>query len=317
MKKSRRRIKFISLIILTLVMIAGLIAIVTKKSNIYAADPNFTEDNVKYTYNSTTKTLTIQGEGTATGVWKNNDTLGMTDDQYKTIENVKITIDVKGIGEDAFSGCTSLTKVTFNSTSAVKTIGKNAFSGCTSLSNIMNGRTNNQLPESITTIEDKAFSGCTNLAELDLNTGLTDIGTGVFETCNPTIQITLKSEVTYPIEISGKYKIELYGQQGFNTSSGGQDGDRMVKGGLGSYVLGYMSLNKNNTLTVDLYDGGKSAIHYFGSSTTKKHYGGIGGNGIGLKLNNSETPIAAAGRWIWSDDIRLYVTIRTTWWRLS
>ncbi|MDD7180907.1 MAG: leucine-rich repeat domain-containing protein [Bacilli bacterium] len=58
------------------------------------------------------------------------------------------------IGNNAFSGCSSLTSI--NIPNSVTSIGVSAFKNCTSLTNIV-------IPNSVTSIGDNAFDGCSKL----------------------------------------------------------------------------------------------------------------------------------------------------------
>ncbi|MBR3444553.1 MAG: leucine-rich repeat domain-containing protein [Prevotella sp.] len=76
-----------------------------------------------------------------------------------TIQEVAVT----QIGESAFEGNTTITKVGFDANGSY-TIGKNAFKGCTAFSNIPTGNS------TITAIGDGAFEGCTSLRTTTTNT---------------------------------------------------------------------------------------------------------------------------------------------------
>jgi hypothetical protein len=134
------------------------------------------------------------------------------------------TIDgkpVRGIGEGAFSGCSSLTAVTIPD--GVTTIGMAAFSGCTSLKTISvhsanrwykaidgvlftkdgktlhtypaDGKTAYTIPNSVTAIAGNAFSYCFSLTTVTIPDSVTAIGMGAFYGCNK-----LKPEVRADIE---------------------------------------------------------------------------------------------------------------------
>ena len=71
----------------------------------------------------------------------------------KTMVCCMIPASVEDIGDGCFSGCSSLSRVTFASGSAVRRIGKEAFRECRKLSEI-------EIPASVEDIGEACFSGC-------------------------------------------------------------------------------------------------------------------------------------------------------------
>ena len=190
MKRNKMRFKFIIPIILAVIVIAGIIAIGLKSSNIYAAYTDTSNgNNVTYTLSKTT--LKITGSGKVTDAWKNSSLNSELSNLQTSIKAVSIAKTITGIEASAFEGCTALTKVTFASGATCKSIGNKAFKGCTALTNIVNVTTSNRLPTTITTIGDEAFSGCSSLPKLNLNTGVTTIGTNAFYGTNSLINLTI------------------------------------------------------------------------------------------------------------------------------
>lgn len=122
------------------------------------------------------------------------------------IDGVKIT----GIGDSAFSFCTSLTSVTIadGATSignsafsfctslasvvipiSVKSIGSSAFSDCTSLASVV-------IPNSVTTIGRFAFSGCRSLTSVTIGNKVESIGDSAFQNCTSLTSIVIPNSVT-------------------------------------------------------------------------------------------------------------------------
>ncbi len=188
MKDNKRTFKSIIIIILTSIMILGIIAVAIKSSDIYATEYK-DSSGVIYTYTASSKNLKITGKGKATNIWKNKTELG--DSLETTITSVTIGKEITEIDVSAFEGCTALTKVTFSTGVTCTSIGNNAFKGCSALTNIVNVTTSNTLPKTITTIGDEAFSGCSKLAKLNLNTGLTTIGTNAFKDTTSLTTLTI------------------------------------------------------------------------------------------------------------------------------
>ncbi len=107
-------------------------------------------------------------------------------DRDYVIKEVKVLDGVTNVGENAFYGCTSLTKVTLSS--SVTDICDRAFDGCTALSSVT-------LTDGVVSIGSEAFSYCTALKTITLNEGLTTLGDKVFSQSGLT-EITLPSTLT-------------------------------------------------------------------------------------------------------------------------
>ena len=91
------------------------------------------------------------------------------------------------IGDNAFSGCSSLTSLTLPS--SVTSIGYSAFFGCIRLTSLT-------LPSSVTSIGSSAFEGCRSLTSLILPSSVTEIGKSAFSGCSGLTSLTLPSSVT-------------------------------------------------------------------------------------------------------------------------
>ena len=93
----------------------------------------------------------------------------------QNIESYVIPSSVTSIGDSAFYGCDSLSKIVIPS--SVTSIGDWAFSGCDSLSEIV-------IPSSVTTIGHHAFYGCRSLSEIVIPFCVTSIGDSAFYNCS-------------------------------------------------------------------------------------------------------------------------------------
>jgi len=71
----------------------------------------------------------------------------------------------------------------------VRIIGKNAFSDCSSLAEIT-------IPEGVTKIGNSAFFNCSSLTEITIPEGVTDIGINAFSNCSSLTEISLPKTVT-------------------------------------------------------------------------------------------------------------------------
>ena len=125
------------------------------------------------TYNSKTYSVTSIGENAFSGCY--------------SLTSITIPESVTSIGEYAFSGCYSLTSITIPE--SVTSIGEDAFSGCSSLTSIT-------IPESVTSIGEDAFSGCSSLTSITIPEGVTSIGEYAFNGCSSLTSITIPNSVT-------------------------------------------------------------------------------------------------------------------------
>ena len=121
------------------------------------------------------------------------------------VVNYIIGDDVKGIGEYAFYGCSSMASVTIPN--SVTKIGDYAFSRCSSLLSVT-------IPESVTSIGIFAFSGCSSLTSplynahcfaymppalkgaYTISDGIKQISGGAFSWCTSLTSITIPNSVT-------------------------------------------------------------------------------------------------------------------------
>ena len=135
-----------------------------------AKSDEFTVDGIRYYYDYSTKegevsvTRSISGKYSADNIVIPS-TVTYNGKQYT----------VTSIGDNAFSSCYNLTKVTIPN--SVKTIENSAFKGCTGLKTVTIGN-------SVTTIGISAFAGCTGLTEVTIPNSVTTIWSGAFGHCD-------------------------------------------------------------------------------------------------------------------------------------
>ena len=122
--------------------------------------------------------------------------IGSVDDymgafSYTSITSITIPASVTSIGNYAFSGCTSLTSVTFVEGSQLKTIGDYAFNHLDSLTSVT-------IPAGVTSIGFGAFAVCTSLTSVTFATDsqLETIGSYAFADCTSITSITIPVSVT-------------------------------------------------------------------------------------------------------------------------
>ena len=136
-------------------------------------------DNVYYTYNETTHTLTIFGEGemenwTDKSISEEYYENRPWDLHFRSIKSIIIESGVTSIGHYAFYGCSGLTSVTIPN--SVTYIGGFAFYNCSGLTSIT-------IPNSVTSISYGAFSGCSGLTSVTIPNSVTSIGFSAFGGC--------------------------------------------------------------------------------------------------------------------------------------
>jgi len=114
------------------------------------------------------------------------------------LTGVTIPNSVTRIRSDAFSDCTSLTKINTNDLSAWCKIdfGYGPFDYKTSLYINNELATNITIPNSVTSIGNKAFGGCTSLTSVTISNGVTSIGNQAFYDCTNLNTITIPNSVT-------------------------------------------------------------------------------------------------------------------------
>jgi hypothetical protein len=96
-------------------------------------------------------------------------------------------LPVTTIGPSAFSGCVSLTSLTFPNT--ITNIGSNAFRFCTSVASVA-------LPNSVRTIGDWAFYGQFSLPSVIMPDSVTAMGAGAFSFCTALTNVTISRRLT-------------------------------------------------------------------------------------------------------------------------
>jgi len=154
-----------------------------------------TVDNLTWSFDERTGTLTISGTGAMTdshpSFWP--DIIG----PFKGIKTVVIGDSITSIGNGAFKGCQYMTSVSIPN--SVTSIGNGAFEFCHGLTNVSIpnsvtsigdeafkdcfGLTSVSIPDSVTSIGDHAFSGCTSLTNIAIPRSVTSIGSWVFPAC--------------------------------------------------------------------------------------------------------------------------------------
>lgn len=144
-------------------------------------------DNLTWTYDDETKTLTISGTGAMYDYWQNlgQPTTPWHEEGYKDLEHVIIEEGVTSIGKFAFLNCVALSSVQISKT--VFKIDLCAFENC--------GLTSVIIPEGVSIISEESFANCTNLSSVFISEGVTTIDTYAFRGCSAITSITIPSSV--------------------------------------------------------------------------------------------------------------------------
>ena len=141
-------------------------------------------ENLTWTYDADTATLTISGTGEMTEYGYGNDFPWYS--YAKDIKKVIISDGVTSISSYAFASFTGLTSVEIADT--VTTIGEYSFRGCDSLVSIT-------IPDSVTLIGKGVFNDCMNLSSVKLSKGLTVIPNSAFAYCINLVDITISDNI--------------------------------------------------------------------------------------------------------------------------
>ena len=163
------------------------------------------ESDVTWSYDSSSKTLTISKVG-ETGAMGSNP---WSSNYRTTVQKVVINEGVTTIVSSAFNNCDALTEVTIPST--MTTIGEEAFYSCDNLVTVnFNGGTTIEyrafsgcanlvsvtIPNSVTTIGERAFYRCQKLETINIGSGLASIAPNAFEDCKKITTITVDENNT-------------------------------------------------------------------------------------------------------------------------
>lgn len=166
-------------------------------------------DDLTWTFDEPTKTLTIFGTGDMYDFdWSEEHKVPWYD-LRASIENIELSEHLTGIGNNAFcgcnikninfpkrlerigeavfSGCKKLEAITLPN--VITTIGASLFMECTALKNMV-------LPESVTSIDASAFSNCTGLESVTFPKGLVTIDEWAFYDCPALKSLDLPASVT-------------------------------------------------------------------------------------------------------------------------
>ncbi len=157
-------------------------------------------DNVFWSYDNETNTLTISGTGDMRNMSSSH--IDPWAEYTNFLRCVYIEYGVTSIGDYSFDDCSNLDRVIISD--SVTKIGKGAFEECTSLEDIT-------IPDSVTKIDANAFAECSNLEKITIGRGSKNIHKSAIP-----IGVSLYYAGTlkqwYDLEISSSY---LYSKHGY------------------------------------------------------------------------------------------------------
>ena len=140
-------------------------------------------DNLTWTYEEATQTLTITGEGAMPNF--NGDYYVPWKSFWDQIKIISLDSRITSIGNHAFSGCSGLTSITIPD--GVTSIGDAAFRGCSSLTSIT-------IPDGVTSIGLSTFDGCSGLTSITIGKSVTSIGSNAFYNCTSLEEVYIYAE---------------------------------------------------------------------------------------------------------------------------
>lgn len=185
-------------------------------------------DSLTWSYDDSTKTLTISGFGEMTDYY-NNRRVPWKDIRSEA-EHVVLPSGITTIGSYAFFKFEKLKAITIPS--GITKIGNGAFGGCISLERII-------LPETVRSIEGWTFGGCTSLSYIKIPSSLTSINYECFLGCESLMDITIPSASTS----IGGYALGYLKSHAYNY-------DMIIRGVPGSSAQSYAQSHKLNFISI-------------------------------------------------------------------
>ncbi len=151
-----------------------------------ATDSGTCGDNLIWTFDDSTGTLTISGTGPMEEWWSYEDVPWM--ERKESVKTVTITHGVTTISSLAFSSCTELTAIVIPD--SITSIGDGAFDCCFRLISVT-------IPNSVRTIGENAFGYCHSLVSVTIPYSVASIGIRPFEGCSNLLEISVAKENLY------------------------------------------------------------------------------------------------------------------------
>ena len=172
-----RGFRIAAVVLLVLLMLSSAVLLTGCRSSSASMTAESAEgscgNGVTYTYNGTSKKLTILGSGDMTDYAKAEDVPWYS---YRAaIEKIEIAENITGIGDYAFYHCYMAERVEMNALQ-LTSVGKYAFWMCSALSEV-------EIPHTVTEIGANAFAYCTSLVSVSVS-NLATLGESAFTGCS-------------------------------------------------------------------------------------------------------------------------------------
>ena len=179
----------VTISVLLLAVLIGCFAVIVDSDPSDADDSGTCGDDLQWSYDSISKTLSITGTGEMYDYYHKSEPpkeLPPWDGLKGDIESVVISDSVASIGDYAFYEYSALTSVTIGN--SVKSIGKFAFCNCTSLTSVI-------IPDSVESIKVDAFYGCSALTSVTIGNSVTALPDFMFYGCSALTSVTIPNSV--------------------------------------------------------------------------------------------------------------------------
>ena len=152
-----------------------------------AATSGICGENLTWSFDETTGTLTITGSGDMT--------LSPWNPRFRgKLKAVSLPFGLTRISPNAFEDCVGLAEITIPD--SVTYICESAFYGCSGLMRVI-------IPDSVTRIDDQAFRGCSSLTSVTIPDSMEKLGDDLFMECSSLSAILVASDNSYYCSIDG------------------------------------------------------------------------------------------------------------------
>ena len=211
--KTKMTKKLLLLAATLLLLVLTAIGIATTATATAVDDSGSCGENVTYTFDAASGTLTISGTGDMADYWDSAASKAPWYSSRAQIQKIVIEEGVTSIGDYAFQNCSNLNLSSITIPNSIKTIGKSAFCNCQSLTYVAIGN-------NVTNIGAYAFSGCYGVININIPESMIDIGAWAFQSCFKLIEIYNCSDLTITVGSNSYGCVAFYAQNVYTPISG-------------------------------------------------------------------------------------------------